>query len=468
MAEQRDMNYFTNELYQYYLEHGITLSEETMNVMNKIPLELSGNEREVYVKFILPRRHQIKQALKTRFVCSGARKEVWHNNLRLYSRSVIGQIASEMLIEEEVALLEPIPPGPPTAPGPPAPPGQVLPPEQPAPPMQLEQEILPVLPISIKRSSPLLGIKMGKNRRKIFQRKRKVGRLVIAGSFVVLLLLLSIFLFSPWGPWGHLLFKTSGAKSNNPGYAEGGSGVSGRNGNAGQAAGAPRSEKASDATPPTIAIVVDDVGENTSNLSQWLAIDAPLTFSVMPHCTCSRDLAEQLYQAGYRIMLHVPTENQPPHSYAGNGQIATAMDRETVFRTLDDDLATVPYVVGINNHEGGKGCDDLQLMTWECEWAKENDLFVVDSRSSAQSKVSQAGTSLGLERRCNQAFLDEQNNPDYIRSAMRQLADLARLNGIVIGVCHFPRPNTPSVVGEMVRELEAGGIHFAFVEDIHN
>jgi hypothetical protein len=324
------------------------------------------------------------------------------------------------------------------------------------------------MPISIKQGSHLPDIKMRKSQRKIFQKRRKAGSPVVFGTLLVLLLLLLFFLFSPWGPWGHLLFKDSGAKSNNQDYARGGSGVNGRNNQAGQTLGAPRNEKASDTTPPTIALVVDDVGESTSNLSQWLAIDAPLTFSVMPHCAHSQDLAEQLYQAGYRIMLHVPTENQPPHSYAGEGQITTDMDRETVFRTLDDDLATVPHVVGINNHEGGKGCDDLQLMTWECEWAKEKGLFVVDSRSSANSKVSQAGTSLGFERRCNQAFLDNKSDPDSIRSAMRQLANLARVNGIVIGICHFPRTNTPRVVGEMIQELKAEGIHFAFVQDIHN
>ena len=188
----------------------------------------------------------------------------------------------------------------------------------------------------------------------------------------------------------------------------------------------------------------------------------------MPYCAATTQLAEQLYQAGYRIMLHIPTELDPPHSYSGKGQLATGMDQATVFGTLDGDLASVPHVVGINNHQGGRGCNDLQLMTYECQWAQEHGLFVVDSDSSTSSKVTKAATSLGMPRRLNQVFIDHDNDPNYIRSAMRQLSDIARKNGTAIGICHFHRPNTPRIVGGMVRTLQAEGIHFAFVQDISN
>lgn len=107
-------------------------------------------------------------------------------------------------------------------------------------------------------------------------------------------------------------------------------------------------------------------------------------------------------------------------------------------------------------------------MTFECQWAQERGLFVVDSDSSTSSKVTKAATSLGMPRRLNQLFIDHQNEPDYIRKIMRQLADMARRNGTAIGICHFHRPNTPTVVGEMVQTLKSEGIHFAFVQDIHN
>jgi polysaccharide deacetylase 2 family uncharacterized protein YibQ len=292
---------------------------------------------------------------------------------------------------------------------------------------------------------------------------------------VLIVAVLAIFLFSPLGPLGHLLFPGSKANSGEGGAhgTQGPPPQAGPENNSSQAGGteaatSSRAEKASDTAPPAVAIVVDDTGSSPDNLPQWLAIYAPITFAVLPYCAASAHLADTLYGAGFRVMMHIPTENDPPKSYSGKGQLSVGMSRETVFSTLDGDLATVPHVTGINNHQGARGCNDLQLMAYMCQWAQERGLFVVDSNSSTNSKVTQAATSLGMPKRRNQVFIDHDNDPEYIRSAMRQLADIARRNGTAIGICHFHRPNTPRVVGEMVNVLRGEGINFAFVQDISN
>ncbi len=321
-------------------------------------------------------------------------------------------------------------------------------------------------------------------RRRRALRRRRLRRTVIVASCAVLSLA-AIFLFSPWGAWKSLFFakESSGesqvqtaAQEEQAAVEEGAVGETaadeGREGEkrgGGEAEEAvSRGEKASDADPPVIAIVIDDTGGDISNLDRWLAVDAPLTFAVMPHCQASASTAERLYAAGYRIMMHIPTENDPPNSFSGTGQLSVGMGRETVFSTLDGDLSTVPHAGGINNHQGGRGCNDYQLMYYMCEWAKQRGLFVVDSDSSTHSQVTKAARDLGFPRRCNQVFIDHHNEPDTIREAMRRLAKIARQGGTAIGICHFHRPNTPSVVGEMIRTLRTEGINFAFVEDIHN
>jgi polysaccharide deacetylase 2 family uncharacterized protein YibQ len=212
--------------------------------------------------------------------------------------------------------------------------------------------------------------------------------------------------------------------------------------------------------------VVDDTGDSTSYLPSWQKINAPLTFSVFPWPPLSERLANALYTDGYEIMMHVPTDNMPPHTNAGPGQLSTGMSKAQVFQTLDTDAANVPHMMGFNNHEGGRGCNQLDLMTYEVEWAKSKGLFVVDSKSSVSSKVTKACVALGLPERNNEVFIDHQNEPDYIRGAMRELAGLARKNGTAIGICHWHRPNTATVVGEMIQTLKAEGIHFAFARDI--
>jgi len=300
------------------------------------------------------------------------------------------------------------------------------------------------------------------------RRRRRANALVISVAIVIIL---AVVLFCPWGPLKGVLFskgsppnKIVTAKTAKKPTIQSSSTSHKTFSGSVKATGPPL--KSEDTKPPCVAIVVDDTGDSTSYLPSWQKIDAPLTFSVFPWPPLSGQLANALYADGYEIMMHVPTDNMPPHTNAGPGQLATGMTRAQVFQTLDADVANVPHVVGFNNHEGGRGCDQLDLMTYEVEWAKSKGLFVVDSASSAHSKVTQACLALGLPKRLNEVFIDHQNDPAYIRSAMNQLAGIARKNGTAIGICHWFRPNTPSVVGEMITTLRAQGIHFAFVKDI--
>jgi polysaccharide deacetylase 2 family uncharacterized protein YibQ len=167
-------------------------------------------------------------------------------------------------------------------------------------------------------------------------------------------------------------------------------------------------------------------------------------------------------------MLHMPTENNPPDSYSGYGQLNVGMSKEQAFAALDKALASVPHAEGINNHQGGRGCNDLQLMTYMCQWAQERGLYVVDSNASTHSMVSEAAVSLGMPRRRNQVFIDNKRDPESLRAAMRTLAEVAREHGMAIGICHFNHPNVPTVVGEMINVLRGEGFNFAFVRDVSN
>ncbi len=472
MADYPEANFFANELHQYYLEHGISLSPEIMTVLSKVPLELTDSEKALFVKFVLPRRHQIKQALRTRFTRSGADQPSWIESAASCSQSIIGQIAGEMLIEDEIMALGPgvltlpVMAGPLSAPKivADAPSYGEAPTvkerrERPKPerqpgrhqvgriqnlqsPPQLDAVIPTIRPEqSGSSSSPLFGPNIRKGSKTIRKKRRAAVYVVVAGIGVLALLLAGFLFFSR-------------------GRGDGQTGI--------RAAAVSRIEKAADLTGPTIGIIVEDAGENIDNLDQWSAIDAPLTFSILPRTSHSEGLSLKLYKAGYRIMMNVPTEGSPPYQISGEGQISGDMDQGTVFRVMDDDLTTVPQASGINNHEGQVGCADLQLMIWQAQWAKANNRFIVDSRTAKYSMVLPAAEALNVDRKYNQVFIDEHNDPDFIRVAMQRLANLAKSNGVAIGICSFPRSNTPATVGEMIKTLRQQGIHFAFVQDLHN
>ena len=303
---------------------------------------------------------------------------------------------------------------------------------------------------------------------RLAERRRRTRRNRTIAIIVAVLIIVVAIVLSPVGPLKGALYSKSSAKKTAVKAADqkDSKSTTAKTAKSTTPAVPVHVEKKSNTTPPTIGIVVDDTGNVTDKLPLWTAIDAPLCFAVMPYPPLSQQLAEQLWQAGYVVMMHVPTDNAPPNSFSGTGQLATGMDRATVFSTLDSDITKVPHATGMNNHQGGRGCDQLDLMTYEVEWAKSKGLFVVDSNSSVSSKVTPACLALGLPKRLSEVFIDHQNEPDYIRGAMRELAGLARKNGTAIGICHWHRPNTATVVGEMIQTLKAEGIHFAFARDI--
>lgn len=92
-------NFFTNELYQYYLEKEENLSEQVIQILNKSPLDLTDEERETYQKTILPTRQNIKQTLEKRLGATEETRNEWEEQLHIFSQSIIGQIAAEVFLE---------------------------------------------------------------------------------------------------------------------------------------------------------------------------------------------------------------------------------------------------------------------------------------------------------------------------------------------------------------------------------
>lgn len=61
-----------------------------------------------------------------------------------------------------------------------------------------------------------------------------------------------------------------------------------------------------------VAIIIDDIGYDLAPVDELLAIDAPIAFSILPHCVHSVDSALALHRAGREVLLHLPME---PYAY---------------------------------------------------------------------------------------------------------------------------------------------------------
>ena len=67
---------------------------------------------------------------------------------------------------------------------------------------------------------------------------------------------------------------------------------------------------------PKVAIVMDDLGPNKGLAQTVLALNAPLTLSILPHQTYSEWIAKEGYRLGHQIIAHVPHgSNDTPETW---------------------------------------------------------------------------------------------------------------------------------------------------------
>src|SRR5260370_4877468 len=145
---------------------------------------------------------------------------------------------------------------------------------------------------------------------------------------------------------------------------------------------------------PRLAIVIEDFGNDRAQSDARFRLSYLLTLSVLPHLSNSGEIAEEAHRRGYQVLLHLPMA-----STGGEAdepiELHPGMDSRTVGQTFAAMLDTVPYAVGVNNHEGSRGTSDVSLMSELMPFLRERKLFFVDSRTTA---ATAAGASAPAAR----------------------------------------------------------------------
>ncbi|PKN37071.1 MAG: hypothetical protein CVU62_10710 [Deltaproteobacteria bacterium HGW-Deltaproteobacteria-2] len=220
----------------------------------------------------------------------------------------------------------------------------------------------------------------------------------------------------------------------------------------------PKKEKAKPLPPKSVplrqvAIIIDDIGNDLKQIQELLKINADITFAILPLCPHTREAAEMFHKAHRETLLHLPMEPLSyPREKPGPGALFTDMSNDEIIFQLEKDIATVPYISGVNNHMGSKFMMDEKKLTVVFNKLKNKKLFFVDSRTSSDTKTFVTAGKVGLPVAARKIFLD--NNRDY-NEIYNILINIAKKNGddspvIIIG---HPYPETVRAVGDAVKVL---------------
>ena len=207
-----------------------------------------------------------------------------------------------------------------------------------------------------------------------------------------------------------------------------------------------------DESPAIISIIVDDIGYRLAEGRAIIELPAALTYAVLPNAPHTKQLARLAHQRGKEVMLHMPmqaTSSEVPEQ----GALTIDMTEREVASALEQAFSSVPYAIGMNNHQGSLLTQHPGHMKWVMLEMKKNKQFFVDSRTTTQSIAKKIALENGVPSRIRDVFLDHDINKASIEGQFYRLIKLAQKRGYAIGIGH-PHPETLAVLEELLPKLD--------------
>ncbi|HWX90666.1 MAG TPA: divergent polysaccharide deacetylase family protein, partial [Rhizomicrobium sp.] len=131
---------------------------------------------------------------------------------------------------------------------------------------------------------------------------------------------------------------------------------------------------------PVIAICIDDLGADLAATDKAMALPKAVALSFLPYAETTPFLAQAAGRKGHLILAHVPMQ-AIGSTDPGPMSLRTGMAADEIARRLGWNLARVPGLVGINNHEGSRFTADSAALAPVMATLRARHLFFFDSRT---------------------------------------------------------------------------------------
>ncbi len=211
---------------------------------------------------------------------------------------------------------------------------------------------------------------------------------------------------------------------------------------------------------PKLAIIMDDVGfyEQAQMIK---TIPFPITPAIFPpndHYPDTVKIAEEFKN----YMVHFPME---AFDYKNTKEIAVKVTDsvEHLDKRVKKMRQNFPKAIAINNHTGSKFTCDLDAMDRFFSVLNKYEIEFIDSRTSAETKCSEAGKMNNREVIQRDIFLDNVADVEYIKNRLQEAVRIAKKNGKAIAICH-PRELTFEVLKNAKDILK--GVKLVYINEL--
>ncbi|MBN2191076.1 MAG: divergent polysaccharide deacetylase family protein, partial [Candidatus Aureabacteria bacterium] len=196
-------------------------------------------------------------------------------------------------------------------------------------------------------------------------------------------------------------------------------------------------------------------------------VKEPVDCAVLPHLRYSKESALKLHSMGFEVMLHCPMEPESGAIDAGRGVIFSGMSKQEIIETLEQNLESVPFAAGVNNHMGSKACKSKDLVRTVLGETDKRGLFFVDSLTSNDSVICQVAGEIGCPSIERDVFLDNVREDESIRNAFEELIKLSKKNGGAVGIGHY-REQTLKILISYINVIKCNDLKIVPASEMAN
>lgn len=216
---------------------------------------------------------------------------------------------------------------------------------------------------------------------------------------------------------------------------------------------------------PKIALIIDDIGYSIYRAQKFLDLEEPLTYSILPRLSHSKDLALEIHRRGHEIMLHQPMEPYNSHLDPGPGALYVGDSAGKIEKIIRRNIEGVPYAAGVNNHMGSKFTSSEREITEALKVVEKGGLFFVDSLTSGRSVAYKTARGFHMPAASRNIFLDNVHTEESVLTQLLKLKRHALRYGRAIGIGH-PFPETAKAIGRFSRMLRDSDISFVPISEM--
>ncbi len=217
---------------------------------------------------------------------------------------------------------------------------------------------------------------------------------------------------------------------------------------------------------PRIALIIDDIGDSIERARQFLRINAPITFSILPCLPHSFHLAGEIHDSGHEVMLHQPME--PYHAgyfNPGPGAVYVSDNENRIKEIVEENIYSIPHAAGVNNHMGSRFTECKEKLKAALFVTGQKRLFFVDSRTSSNSIAYQTAMDLNIPATARNVFIDNVRNTTAILKQLYKLTSHAVEYGCAVGIGH-PHPETVQAVKCFFTHMENFHVSPVYVSEL--